>query len=508
MAQVVVGLDVGSHAVKVARLRLGFRNAELERVATIPLEEPWAAVAELTEGADLVFTALPGDQISVRRFRVAAGAAKRLEPILAQQLDGEIPFDIKETVFDHLVLSHDSESLDIVVGAARHTDVERHLAMLADHGIDPREVGAGALALADMGHVIAPTGTVAIVDIGHGHTDLCILQEGKPVTARTLSVGGGDVTASLARAFDVTEAVAAEWKASARYLADIDPALLDAEQRMAVDAVRRAVELLVRELRQSLAAFELASGGKVDSLVLAGGGARLEGLREHLAAELQVPTELVKLGPTIGGAGNHDIVLGGRAIALALRGASLRRNRIDLRRGRFAFEGESRGARGVFLYVLAAAVVVMAAWGFSAFGRKVALEREREAQEQELAQISERLVGEKITSFSRLRTLLAQTSGPGADEAPIPPADAFDIVEEISKRIPSDINHEIDSLDIRAGRVQIQGFVDEVREAEAIAAALSEWEKCFTNVEVTRTSQGVRDNKRRQYTMDIESRCP
>ena len=43
MAQVVIGLDVGTHAIRAARLKVGFRSMEIESLVSRRLDEdPWA----------------------------------------------------------------------------------------------------------------------------------------------------------------------------------------------------------------------------------------------------------------------------------------------------------------------------------------------------------------------------------------------------------------------------------------------------------------------------------
>jgi hypothetical protein len=149
----------------------------------------------------------------------------------------------------------------------------------------------------------------------------------------------------------------------------------------------------------------------------------------------------------------------------------------------------------------------MSTWGFSALARRTSLEREREAQIVELETTSKRLLGQPVESFAKLRSLISQAAEKQGPSSVIPERDAFDVVEQISKRIPQSINHEIDVLDIRSGRVQLKGRVDKRLDADEIQKALSGWNECFVKVPVPQTTPAVRD-KRLQYTMDIETRCP
>jgi hypothetical protein len=112
-----------------------------------------------------------------------------------------------------------------------------------------------------------------------------------------------------------------------------------------------------------------------------------------------------------------------------------------------------------------------------------------------------------LQNFDALKAMISEAAETRGGASPIPERDAFDVVEQISKRIPQTINHEIDVLDIRSGRIQLKGRVDQRRDADEIQKALSAWDECFTSVPTPQTTPAVRD-KRLQYTIDIETRCP
>lgn len=509
MAQTIVGLDLGSYTVRAARLRVGFRNMELEdMVARGVDDDPWPAIAAAVKGADVVFSTLPGDQVSFRQLEFPRAAAKRLDQIIPFELDGELPFELETLVIHHRVMDRTADKLQILAAATQHERVADLLSELSTQGINPREVVPAPLCLVELARMTAPEGTAAVVDVGHGRTDITISVEGEFKSARTVSFGGRDVTTALARAFGAPEEVALEWKHSETYLYEGDREQLEGDSRIAADAVAETADRLVRELRQTLVAHELDTGGSVDKLVLCGGGSRLGGLPEYLSDRLGLPVERFDVPPdTIGGADEADVVAGAKALALAIHGAAHRSRRINLRQADLAFEGEARAGAGVMVYALVAVLLIMLAWGFSAYARHASLSSQDEAQHEALVSRTKRLLGRELDSFDMLERLMSQSTKTKTAESPIPERDAFDVVEAISERIPEKINHEIDTLDIRSGRVQIQGRVDQRRDADEIESALSQWDECFNKVQVTRTTPAVRD-KRLQYTLDIESRCP
>jgi type IV pilus assembly protein PilM len=509
MAQVIAGLDIGAEAVKVARLRVGFRQVELEQIRSLPLnEDPWPQVVDEIRAADFVVSCLPGDQLSQRMLQLPRAVQKRLEQVIPHQLDGEIPFDIDEVVIAHRVEAQEGDQLHVLALAAARHRVEGHLSDLAEVGIVPRQVGAGPVALAALARVAYGEETVALVDIGDQRTDVVIVRQGKFVHGRTLAVASGALTTSLATTLQVS-------REEARAIKHNRPLLTmgaehegdDTANVAALEAVRPVVNRFVRELRQTLASPAVSGGEPVQRLVLVGGGSRLRGLDIHLEQELGLPVGQFLAPDNVANADRFDVREGAKALALALQGAWPRGERINLRQGAFAGESEVRIGRGVLLYAAALVVILMGSWGFSAFARSYALDREKESQYEQLAQRSKAILGQEINSFTKLRSLVAQSAEQNKALSPLPTKDAFDVVEQISQRIPQTINHEVEQLDIRSGRVQLKGRVDQRRDADEIMEALGQWEECFTKVPVPRTTPAVRD-KRLQYTMDIETRCP
>lgn len=509
MAQVIVGVDVGSHAVRASRLRVGFKNVEIEKTLFKRLDDdPWPAVVEIVKGADQVIAAMHGDQISIRELPFAKAAARRLDQeALAHQLDGKIPFDVESIVLNHRVVEQMGDEVRFLIVAALRERVESFLAKLNELGINPREIAPGPLTLTELARRAYPEETVAVVDVGHQRTNITIAERGTFCRTRTFSFGGADVTSGLVKTFMVSEETANEWKTSARYLVVGDLDELSGEQRRAAEAVRNAVDCIVREIRQTLAAHTMSGKPPVTRLVLCGGGSRLRGLEEYLRHALDVPIEEFRAPETIGNAAEHDLIGGAMSLGLALQGTLPRGDRINLRQGDLAFEGEANAGRGLLVYAVAVVLLIMLTWGFSSCARHTSLERQRDAQLVELEATSKRLLGQQIKSFSKLQSLISQAAEKQGSSSTIPERDAFDVVEQISTRIPQSINHEVDVLDIRSGRVQLKGRVDKRTDADEIQKALSSWSECFVKVPVPQTTPAIRD-KRLQYTMDIETRCP
>ena len=91
--------------------------------------------------------------------------------------------------------------------------------------------------------------------------------------------------------------------------------------------------------------------------------------------------------------------------------------------------------------------------------------------------------------------------------APVPKASAFDLLDQISRKVPpaDKVKLDIAELDIRPKKTFIKGTVDSGAAVDEIAAKLKEID-CFEDVSkgaITEVSEGGK-----QFTLNINSKCP
>src|SRR5262249_26859847 len=158
---------------------------------------------------------------------------------------------------------------------------------LSPMGADPRVVGAAALSYAALrDHLFTDDAQPqVIVDIGHKKTAVCIVRDARVLFARVIPRGGEQVTAALADEFQLSLVEAERLKHEHARILNAGGAL----QTLRIsDCLREATRSLIRELRQTFAAFRADGGTALERIRLLGGGARLHGLAEHLQAELGI----------------------------------------------------------------------------------------------------------------------------------------------------------------------------------------------------------------------------
>lgn len=472
----ILGIDIDGDSLRAAVVRTALRRVELERVLQVPLTQRAGSpgrLVELTEAArgllaalgtppDTIIAAMPGDIASLRTVELPASAAKRVAEILPFELETLLPFEPTDAVIDHQPIDLREGHVRVLAAAVPRERVRTALAELANIGLDPRELAVGAAAL-DALPVLMPDlareDGVLLVELALDRTDVCLLERGRCVLTRTISLGA--------------------------------------------HALPRAAEELAHELQRTLAGHRAAGGTSPTRALLCGVGAQSAGAVAWFAHTLACPVELLAL-PAPQGADAPAPVFA-RAVALAARGAHGGRH-LNLRKGEFA---PSRGAMRLTdhlqLAVTCVVVIVMSAT-FSLKARQSLLADERAALRAQLSTITSEVFGSASTDPAQVETLVQNRESGD----PLPRFDAFDALGAISAAVPPEVSHEIRRLRIdladekREGTIELQGTLKTIQDRDAIIAELAKHE-CIKDIQPRKvTPSGDQYN----YTIEATLRCP
>jgi len=316
MGQNVIGLDLGSHAVKAVALRLGLRGSEIVAADAEPVRlgedgastdaEVFAAagrlLARLKLGAESMHCAVPGDAATLRMVQLPAGAARRIEQVLRFELDEALPFAIEDAVFDWVEQGRSAEGIALLTAVVRKERVKAIVEGLASTGFDPREIGVAALAYGVDFDRSADAEPCAVIDCGHMRTNVFVAGD-QVASSRTILRGGHDLTLRLAEAghlpFD---------------LAEVNKHREGLTGRVG-QILTESLKPLLREIRNTLAGHVATGGKRVRRIFLCGGGSLLAGFDQLLANELGVPVE--RYGVKLDGAVAREGAAAPEALVLA-----------------------------------------------------------------------------------------------------------------------------------------------------------------------------------------------
>ena len=129
---------------------------------------------------------------------------------------------------------------------------------------------------------------LALVDIGAGTTDIAVCRDGSITGYTMATIAGDEITESIMRAFLVDFQTAEEMKRNLRpgegtHYTDI----LGLENTASFEEIQAAIQEPMGRLAEAIAAqVSELNGGAPSALFLAGGGSKLNGLREKVASSL------------------------------------------------------------------------------------------------------------------------------------------------------------------------------------------------------------------------------
>jgi type IV pilus assembly protein PilM len=300
----IVGLDIGSDAVKAVVLRRSRRGWSLVGAAEAPM--PDAGTSDPDATADVVRQVL--DTLKVRRARVVAALAgqsiivKRLSlPAMSQaelaeaipwEAEQYIPFDLADVQLDYQVLPAGNPprpGMEVLLVAGKKDRIEDRADVIVRSGRQPIILDVEPFALANAYQTNHPDRTdplTILVHVGRHSTIACLLAQGEPAFTRDIAIGGQAQTEALVRELGIDAQTAEKIKFGNASGSGVDP-----DQAAAV--LRDVSQQLVAEIGKSIDFYKAtAPVEKVSRLVLSGGGWGAEGLSELLAAEFDAPVEV------------------------------------------------------------------------------------------------------------------------------------------------------------------------------------------------------------------------
>ncbi len=448
MAQRIIGLDIGSYALKIAVLESTVRSFRLSAFRVIRLagggEQAPDDAASAVQGAlrqwrtadggalDAILCGFPGDRAMCRFLELPFRDRKRIADTIGFQLESQLPVDLASIVYDYEVLRQDEGAARLMAVAADQGALRAFLDELAGAGVDPKVVSYGPAAYANLARLLpaGETEDLAIVDVGHRRTSVCVVRAGRPDAVRTVLRGGAAVTAALRDARNIPWQDAEELKHAAAgmpgFCLDEGLARLTAE----------ALQPLLRDVRLALHAYQATAQRPLARVYLCGGSARLPGLGAALEQQTGIRVEPLMLarGGLPGAALSDEAApVAPLSVALALRGVGGRAaaSLLNLRQGPFAFRGEYQFLREKVRYFGLILLLVALVTGTRALLNHQAAADEYEALQAELAAVTKQVFGKESPSFDAALTTLR--AGPEKSEGSLlPETTAFQLFFDIT----------------------------------------------------------------------------
>ena len=323
-----IGLDIGTSGVRAAELSFGKSGVTLEKFGQVAVPEGAVRDGEVVDAATVsaairqlwshtgfthknVIVGVANQRVVVRTVDLPWMPAAELRASLPLQVQDFLPMPVDAAVLDFhpledLTDGNGSRMLRGLLVAAAREMVMANVTAVESAGLKVTMVDLTSFAvLRSMGKAgVVDSETEALVDIGARVTNIVVHSGGVPRFVRILLMGGQDVTDAVADKLGVPQTQAESLKQ------DLAAGGLDHEGVLSAGrAVESTAAAFVDEVRGSLDYFAASNpGGPIQRLVVSGGGSRLRGLTDRLAAATRLPVEMGNpmLGLRLGKTGLSD----------------------------------------------------------------------------------------------------------------------------------------------------------------------------------------------------------
>jgi type IV pilus assembly protein PilM len=507
----IIGLDVGTFAVRAVVLDASFRSLQVIEVA----EEPILHRAEAGESVEAVEPTSssvfgPGAGDALRRLMErgvltgdAVGAvmsdrgvyltqlslpfsgAREINAVLRPQLDGKLPAEVDTLHLDFCVGGKLPSGEHLVFTAAVEPErIAEVLGAYRELGLDPKVVDLLPVptAAAASWMLGATDEAFAVVDVGGERTSVSVVAHGRLEYLRTFTGGGESVTRALAEAFSLDEDRAREGKHAEGFIdAGDEAAEVEGDERVIADRCRDAVKPIVREIRRCLVAHATQTSRQVQRIYLCGGGSRLSGFDAYLASSLDLPVERLpvqrpEFASLPGFADVADRFVTALGVALRAAGASSMIG-FDVRTGPFVFKGGSEQLRSRFVEMGLWMAAILVAGTALAFARMSLLSAEKAELDRQLAELTTEVLGQPVTDPARIVSKLSEGSG---EASFVPKHSAYEIFAEVTEAVQATSDEGYDAkakrieVDMQRKQFSISGVADSAESVDTLQAKLAD----------------------------------
>ena len=428
----VGAIDIGSATISGCVVDFSRNGVKVQQYETLPrpeeperLDEAVRALAGRLDLAHVKVTASLDRPVFVRNLEFPFTDLRKIEPLLAYELDDQIPMDVSELVITHGHVTH-KDKTEVLVLAASREEVADELRRFAAAGLEVSRL----VHPANRAVFFAPLGEpcTLVIDLGARVTHLAAVSQGHLRAVRTWADGMESVVEALAKYSRQEPAQVRDWLHFQGRISAPGQQEEGFEQ-----VIRTEVERAFEEWRRFLLAFQTRHHETVERMVLIGDGARLPGLATAAAAFFDVPVQ-------VGQVPGETLMNPKQAGLVALASLTLSHEALNFRRGEFALGAKDSLVKKKALAVMLGLSIFFTMMVGSGLFTLWRLEKEERDLLDLTGQLTTEVLGKPIYDPKVIRKQIKQKTekarGTGST-ALLPRMSAWVLLSQISAQMPA-----------------------------------------------------------------------
>lgn len=312
----LVGLDIGSYAIKAAELsrkrkggtemyvmnKLGYEILPRDSIVDGTILDT-AAVAETIKmifeenkiSAKNVVISVSGNSVIIKKISLPAMDREELAESIFWEAKHSIPYPYEETNVDYAILPTSSESekrnLDILLVAAKKEKIANYNNAVHQAHKNPHAIEVDVFALQNTIEInypeVATEKTICIINLGASLTNVIIVEKGIPQLFRDLPIGGSLFTENLSKELNIG-------------LDDAEKVLKGLPVQINISdrsktTLNLNIQNLLEEINKTFTFYQTGEGAerKIELIFLSGGLSNLTDLAGRFEQKFNIKTNVV-----------------------------------------------------------------------------------------------------------------------------------------------------------------------------------------------------------------------
>jgi len=309
-SKAVVGLDIGSSAVKAVELKAVGKGFKVVAFAIEPVPPDSIVDGAIIDGAAVadairrvfenkafktkeVAASLSGNAVIVKKINLPIMTEAELAESIYWEAEQYIPFDIQDVNLDYQILNsgtgeESAGTMDVLLVAAKKEKIADYTGVISQAGRLPVIVDVDAFALQnayEVNYGLEPGAVVVLLNAGASAININIITGDQSVFTRDISMGGNSYTEAVQKElnlpFESAEQIKRGHPVEGITFEEVQPVL------------HAVTENVLLEIQKTFDFFKAtASSDRIDRIVVSGGASRVDGftasLQEHFSTGVEV----------------------------------------------------------------------------------------------------------------------------------------------------------------------------------------------------------------------------
>jgi type IV pilus assembly protein PilM len=305
----LVGLDIGSSAVKLVELKEKKAGSyELVKIGLEPLSPEAIVDGSIMDSSMVVdtiqrlnaaqgvknsnyATSLSGHSVIIKKISLPAMSNEELAESIQWEAEQYIPFDINDVNLDYVPLTTPGagDNIDVILVAVKKEKINDYTSVISQAGKTPVLVDVDAFAVQncyEANYDVDEGRVTALVNIGASVTNVNVISGTTSLFWRDITFGGNQYTDAIQRELNLSFAQAEALKRGEEQGGH--------SMQKIMPIINSVSEDFSGELRKTLDFFTATSGAeRVDAIMLSGGGASALNLESILRDKFGIRVEIM-----------------------------------------------------------------------------------------------------------------------------------------------------------------------------------------------------------------------